>query len=230
MKNSKKKESHVYSLRTEPAYNPFFLYCDGYKVGEVENINFFKVENGEGMVVAHCRWFATLPSKKLASISSNSNIYDMRLPYGDIPYRRSLNFGKDLAFYMKTKDNVLKETKLELYINISELTDFSIETAEPETLYYGTEIRVFDIVSFKAVALEKQHIGDYEWKPMYFTSNYRHTKTEFGQLCDSIAEMTASSMVSKMSTFEVADLIASGTLDKVIEAYNEYKSKLSETA
>lgn len=227
MKNSKKKESHVYSLRTEPAYNPFFLYCDGHKVGEVENINFFKVENGEGMVVTHCRWFATLPSKKLASISSNSNIYDVCLPYGDIPCRRSLCFGKDLAFYMKEKDNVLRETRLELYLNVSELKDFTIEKAEPQTLYNGTEIRVYDIVGFQAVALEKQYVGDYAWKQMYFATNYKMTKTEFGQLCDSIAEMTGRNMVSKMSTFEVSDLIVSGTLDKVIDVYNVYKSKLS---
>lgn len=55
MKNEKKYEC---TLRTQDCYNPFFLYKDDKQIGVINTVNFFKIENGEGMVIASCKWFS----------------------------------------------------------------------------------------------------------------------------------------------------------------------------
>ena len=228
-------ENKKYALTTESCYNPFFLECNGLREGEVNKINFFKVENGEAEIVASTRWFNCMPdgNKKYAGISSNNDFKSVELPYTDIPYRRKESFEKDKAFYLKEKDPYCG-VKINLYLNVSELKDFEITPKEPETRYRGTELHTCDIVCFKAVGTVKSRwieTEDESEVTVGFTCNHNYAVTDFGRFC---ADMTGilTQCFSSVSRFDVADFIQDGHIDELIAKYAEWKEtgKLSEKA
>lgn len=229
MKTQKQQEEvHAYKLETSAAYNPFFLMKDGLREGEVSTVKFFKVENGVGEVVASCRWFTIKRGKsnKMVYISSNNDFNTLDLPYTNIPYRRKESFDKDLAFYMKTPDKYGNGSLLELYLNISELPEFKIESSEPESMYNGSEVHTYDIVTFSVKCTSRRT----EWdgaedcvRTACFTCNHQHTKTDFGLMCEEIAAVFG----HDMRAYEIAALIEKGNMDKVIEIYNNYYKNVS---
>lgn len=228
-------ENKKYTLTTESCYNPFFLECNGLREGEVSKINFFKVENGEAEIVASARWFTFLPkgNKKYAGVSSNNDFKCIELPYTDIPYRRKDSFDKDKAFYLKEKDPYCG-TKINLYLNVSELKDFEITPKEPETQYRGTEIHTCDIVTFKVISALKGNwieAEDGSEVTAGFTCNHNYTVTDFGQLCVDMSNILTQCFPSA-STLDVASFIQNGYIDKLIAKYAEWKEteKLSEKA
>lgn len=228
MKTQKQEEKHVYTMETSAAYNPFFLLRDGLREGEVSVIKFFKVENGVGEVVASCRWFSIMrsTSKKLVYINSNNDFKSLLLPYTNIPYRRKESFDKDLAFYLKVQDKYGNGSLLELYFNISALPDFKIEKSEPESMYSGSEVHTYDIVTFKVKGESRRT----EWdgaedcdRTAAFTCNHLYEKTEFGLMCEEIAKTFG----HDLRGYEIANLIANGAMDNVIKIYNDYYNKVS---
>lgn len=229
MKTQKQqKEVHAYRLETSVCYNPFFLTKDGLREGEVSAIKFFKVENGVGKVIASCKWFTIKrdTSDKKERISSNNSFHTLELPYSNIPYRRKESFDKDLAFYMKTPDKYTNSSLLVLYLNISELPDFKIENSDPELLYSGSEVRTHDIVTFGVKCTSRRTDWDGAEncvRTACFTCNHHHIKTDFGLMCEEIADIFG----HNMHAYDVAALIEKGVMDKVIEIYNNYYKNAS---
>lgn len=227
MKKSTPKEVHSYTLTTEACYNPFFLECDGLRMGEISEIAFFKEENGEGEVVATSKWFTVLHggNKKFAGISSNNDFKMVKLPYTDIPFRRKVSFDKDKAFYVKATDT-FGERKIKLYLNVSELQEFAIEKSEHEALYNGTEVRTYDIVTFNADCTTRTPRWDGEGEQSRvacLTCNYNYAKTDFGKLCDKFNEMSRKTS-SEIRAYQFSELITNGSFDEMIALYNEYKA------
>jgi hypothetical protein len=223
------EEKHVYKLETSAAYNPFFLLRDGLREGEVSSVKFFKVENGVAEIVATCRWFSIMHgrSKKMVYVNTNNDFKSLLLPYTNIPYRKKESFDKDLAFYLKVSDKYSKGSLLELYFNISALRDFKIEKSEPESLYNGSEVHTYDIVTFTVKGESRRT----EWdgtedcdRTACFTCNHKHEKTEFGQMCENFAK----TLGHDLRGYEIASLIANGTLDNAIKIYNDYYVKVAE--
>ena len=228
MKKSTPKEVHSYTLTTEACYNPFFLECDGLRMGEISEVAFFKEENGEGEVVATSKWFTVLHggNKKFASISSNNDFKTVKLPYTDIPLRRKVSFDKDKAFYVKATDT-FGERKIKLYLNVSELQEFAIEKSEHETLYNGTEIRTYDIVTFKVDCTTRTPRWDGEGEQSRvacLTCNYNYAKTDFGNLCDKFCEMSHHTS-AEIRAYQFSELITKGFFDEMITLYNAYKEQ-----
>ena len=227
MKKSAPKEVHSYTLTTEACYNPFFLECDGLRMGEVSEVKFFKEENGEGEIVASSKWFTVLhgESKKLASINSNNDFRMVKLPYTDIPCRRKVAFDKDNAFYVKERDT-FGESKIVLYLNISELEDFVIEKSEHEVMYNGTEIRTYDIITFKIECTTRTPRWDGEGEQVRtacLTCNYNYAKTDFGKMCDDFNALSRKTS-AEIRSYQFSELITQGLFDQMIEQYNAYKA------
>lgn len=215
-------ENSKYRLVTEPCYNPFLFEQDGICSYEVSKIHFFKVENGNGEIVASARWFSHLLSGNLkyADFCSNNDFKAVNLPYDEIPLRRKLSFDKDKAFYLKEKG----ENKIELYLNISELKDFNITAKTPDIRYYGTECHTCDIVTFKVTGEVKYRQNEEEQPEavVVFTCNHKTEMTEFGKACEEFSEILTEG-VNKVSVYQIAELIQSGNIDKFIAAYNKWK-------
>ena len=216
-------ENSKYRLVTEPCYNPFLFEQDGICSYEVSKIHFFKVENGNGEIVASARWFSHLlgGNLKYADFCSNNDFKAVNLPYDEIPLRRKPSFDKDKAFYLKEKG----ENKIELYLNISELKDFSITAKTPDIRYYGTECHTCDVVTFKVTG-EVKYRQNEEKQPeavVVFTCNHKTEMTEFGKACEEFSEILTEG-VNKVSVYQIAELIQDGSIDKFIAAYNEWKS------
>lgn len=216
-------ENSKYRLVTEPCRNPFLFEQDGICGYEVSKIHFFKAENGNGEIVASARWFRHLSggNLKYADFCSNNDFKAVNLPYDEIPLRRNLSFDKDKAFYLKEKG----ENKIELYLNISELKDFSITAKTPGIGHYGTECHTCDVVTFKVTG-EVKYRQNEEKQPeavVGFTCNRKTEMTEFGKACEEFSEILTEGG-NKVSVYQIAELIQDGSIDKFIAAYNEWKS------
>jgi hypothetical protein len=216
-------ENSKYRLVTEPCYNPFLFEQDGICGYEVSKIHFFKVENGNGEVIASARWFGHLPNgnTKYVDFCSNNDFKTVDLPYDEIPLRRKLSFDKDKAFYLKEKG----ENKIELYLNISELKDFNITAKTPDILYHGTECRTCDVVTFKVTGEVKYRQNEEKQSEAVvgFTCNHKTEPTEFGKKCKEFSEILSEG-IRKVDISQIAELIQDGSIDKFIAAYNEWKS------
>ena len=218
----------MYSLETSAMYNPFFLLRNLLRVGEVKTVNFFKVTENGGEIVASCRWFSILRQKngkRLVNISTNNDFKLVHLPYTEIPYRKKESFGKDKAFYMKVNDKY-SGTLLVLYLDIDSLKDFTIETSKPELMYNGAVSHTYKVATFAVQGASRRT----EWdgtddcdRTAVFTFGHEEVKTEFGQMCEEIADK----MGKETRYYDVSNLIASGAMDEIIKIYNNYYSKVS---
>lgn len=220
-------ENNKYRLVTESCYNPFIFECNRMYEGEVNAIHFFKTDDdGNGEIIATAKWFGHLPNgnMKYADISTNNDFKHVDLPYDNIPYRRKVSFDKDKAFYLKVKSDGV--TKIELYLNVSELEDFKIKHKDPVTLYHGTERRFCDIVTFKVSGDVKyrRNEKEVEARPIaFFTCNHTREKTEFGKVCQTLSEIISHGS-SGVNPVRIAELICNGSIDKFITVYNEWKN------
>lgn len=224
MKNEK---NHECTLRTQDCYNPFFLYKDDKQIGVIDAINFFKIENGEGMVIATCKWFSIkrFKSNKAMYICSNNDFELVHLPYSDVKRQNKLQFGKADAFYMKSYNG-----EFNLFLNVDNLKDFNVTSAEPQEIYNGSEVNVHDIVTFDVQGVSRRVSLDGHEDSTFtacFTCNYKNSLTDFGMLCDKIASKLSTG-ISEMRRYDIAKLIVSGEMDKIVELYTAYKGKLSE--
>ena len=225
MKNEKKYEC---TLRTQDCYNPFFLYKDDKQIGVINTVNFFKIENGEGMVIASCKWFSIKRFKssgKAMYICSNNDFKLVRLPYSDVKRQNKLQFGKADAFYMKSYNG-----EFDLFLNIGNLENFGVTSSEPQEMYDGSEVNVYDIVTFDVQGVSRRTSLDGHEDSTFtacFTCNHKNSLTEFGMLCDEIASKLSTG-ISEMHRYDITKLIVSGEMDKIVELYAAYKDKLSE--
>lgn len=227
----KNEEKHSYKLIKEGGYNPFILKEDGYRIGEISKINFFK--KGEG-VKYFTKWFDAIRKRvngkdidvRLYPISGNNGLKSVTLPYDRIPMCRKINFDKHKAFVCKSNDN---QGTYELFLNIDTLNNFTTTeiTGKP---YTSRELRNETRITFTIEAVPEDWYGSEAARDgngeltIIFYCNLYFTKTKYGEYCDKLSNLLSCKLLrGTYSDMEVDALIKDGVIDEIAKTITEFR-------
>lgn len=218
----KTDKSHSYKLVTEFCYNPFYLECDSFRVGELNSIKFFDNED----VKYSTRWFASAIKGKFGldiekyPIGTNCDFSSIDLPFTNIPLRRKVNLSKDDAFIVSASSGSYK--KYDLYIKIDKIPGFVVK--QVKLSINDIETREETRVCFPVEGVIRHYNGIEGERFAIFSCNYVFKPTEQGDFCKKVAELINKDFFHKCSDLEVSYLIKSGNLFKLRDMITEYEN------